>query len=68
MGGCGGTRELDAGQRRVLNTFGDSPRQPLPNGRGSVAAALISRGLLSRDRQGAVRFRKTVKHRVASHK
>ena len=38
-------------RRGVLNTFGNSPRQPLPNGHGSVTAAMISRGLLSRDLQ-----------------
>jgi hypothetical protein len=39
--------------------------KPLPDGRGSVTVALIVRGLLSRDRQGAVSFHqnpKTVKH------
>jgi hypothetical protein len=30
--------------------------KPLPDGRGSVTVAFILRGLLSRDRQGAVSF------------
>ena len=40
----------------------------LPDGRGSVTDVMISRGLLSRDRKGAVtllRIPKTVKHTQA---
>ena len=53
---------VDTATARVLNRFGDFGRKPLPDGRGSVTVALISQGLLSRERKRAVAFPKAVKH------
>src|ERR1017187_10605013 len=47
---------------RVLSRFGDFRREPLPDGRGSVTVALISQGLLSRERKRAGVFPRTVEH------
>src|ERR1022692_1550561 len=43
-------------------TFSGFLTKPLPDGRGSVTAALIPQGLLSRERKRAGAFPKTFKH------
>ena len=48
---------------RVLNRFGETA----PDGRGSVTVALISKGLLSRDRQGAVSVNQDSPIRLSTH-
>jgi hypothetical protein len=40
--------------------------KPLPDGRGSVTVALISQGLLSRDRQGAVSVNRKSPNRLST--